>query len=391
MKYLLSLFALCLFTNATLASDMHYPMSRDVQIEAIAFQKPSPVLANDHAYLVYEFYLTNLSYTPIKLLELNVIGKYGVNDSSKVDFNFTGPTLANMMHFIGPANPKTDPQIIEPGMRKIVYVLLKFSAPYQIPNNLIHRLTVEPMMANAKPVVMEEMPLTIDQTPLEVIGAPVTGDGWYVSGGINNSSEGHRGAYRVSGGSTYYAQRYALDLVQAGPDGRIYKGDPTKNESYYCYKQNLYAVADGQVVAVKDGIPDNTPLSGKTAVPIDINTVGGNYVIINTGFNRYAFYAHMIPGSIKVKVGDIVKKGQLLGLLGNSGNSLGPHLHFHIVDGPSFLGANGMPYAFENFSVVPNKATPDGKLLKFELLSKPIPQTNQLMLDETIINFPKYK
>jgi murein DD-endopeptidase MepM/ murein hydrolase activator NlpD len=81
-----------------------------------------------------------------------------------------------------------------------------------------------------------------------------------------------------------------------------------------------------------------------------VQTAGGNYAVVNIGHGRYAFYAHMQPGSLKVKVGDTVKTGQVLGLLGNTGNTDGAHLHFHIMDGPSPLLSNGLPFVFTTFT-----------------------------------------
>jgi murein DD-endopeptidase MepM/ murein hydrolase activator NlpD len=87
-------------------------------------------------------------------------------------------------------------------------------------------------------------------------------------------------------------------------------------------------------------------------VPITLETVGGNHVIIDIGGGRYAFYAHLQPHSIRVKLGDKVKRGQVLGLVGNSGNSTEPHLHFHMSDASSPLGSEGIPYAFETLYVI---------------------------------------
>ena len=97
----------------------------------------------------------------------------------------------------------------------------------------------------------------------------------------------------------------------------------------------LLAVADGIVAATKDSIPEN-PVGGR-AVKIDLVTVGGNFVGIDIGNGRYALYAHVQPGSLRVKVGDHVKRGQVVALLGNSGNSTEPHVHFQIAD------ATGVP------------------------------------------------
>ena len=123
----------------------------------------------------------------------------------------------------------------------------------------------------------------------------------------------------------------------------------TKN--YRCYGAEALAVADATVAAVKDGIPENVPGINSRAVPITLETVGGNYVILDLGSGRYAFYAHFQPGSLKVKQGDKVKRGQVLGLVGNSGNSTEPHLHFHISDGPTPLSSSGVPYAHQSFEV----------------------------------------
>jgi murein DD-endopeptidase MepM/ murein hydrolase activator NlpD len=110
-------------------------------------------------------------------------------------------------------------------------------------------------------------------------------------------------------------------------------------------------VADGVIASVKDGIPENIPGATSRAVPITLDTVGGNYVVLDLGDDRFAFYAHLQPGSLRVKVGDRVRRGQVLGLVGNSGNSTQPHLHFHVTNGNSPLGAEGIPYAIGSFEV----------------------------------------
>ncbi len=82
-------------------------------------------------------------------------------------------------------------------------------------------------------------------------------------------------------------------------------------------------------------------------MPIDLATIAGNFVILDIGAGFYAFYAHIVPGTIAVKLGDRVKPGEVLGLLGNSGNSGAPHLHFHVGDRPSPLGAEGVPFVID--------------------------------------------
>ena len=109
-------------------------------------------------------------------------------------------------------------------------------------------------------------------------------------------------------------------------------------------------MGDGVVTEVKDGIQENVPQE-PPAVPITLETVAGNHVIVDLGGGYFGLWAHLQPGSVRVKVGDHVRRGQVLGLVGNSGNSTEPHLHFHVTDASSCLASEGIPYAFGSFEV----------------------------------------
>ena len=109
-------------------------------------------------------------------------------------------------------------------------------------------------------------------------------------------------------------------------------------------------MADGTVSAVIDGEPENegnNPVSSRT---VTLDSITGNSLVLDLGQGRYALYAHLQPGSIKVAVGDKVRAGQVLAKLGNSGNSDAPHLHFQLMDANSPLGAEGLPYAIAGFT-----------------------------------------
>ena len=101
-------------------------------------------------------------------------------------------------------------------------------------------------------------------------------------------------------------------------------------------------------MAVENGMPEQVP--GKLPEGATIQMAGGNHVVVDIGEGRFAFYAHMQPGSVRVEVGDRVRAGQVLGLLGNTGNTDAPHLHFHIMDGPSPLQSNGLPFVHTRFT-----------------------------------------
>lgn len=163
-------------------------------------------------------------------------------------------------------------------------------------------------------------------------------------------------------------QEFALDLIALGGDGRTHKGQGSRLDDYYAYGKDILAVADGVVVeAVADATEANERLRqpGESTEDFDKRTamaqnellakspkaVAGNYVILRHGGGEHSHYVHLKQGSVKVKAGDTVKRGQVLGQLGHTGNSTEPHLHFQLTDGPDPLYSRGLPIVFSNTSV----------------------------------------
>jgi len=139
----------------------------------------------------------------------------------------------------------------------------------------------------------------------------------------------------------YESQRYAYDIAQE-KDGFTYKGDPAKNESYYAFGQEIVAPADGTVVSVLDTVADNEPVG-----VMNEKEPPGNVVIIDHG-GEYSYLAHLKKGSAAVKPGDKVKRGDLIGLLGNSGNSSEPHLHFQVSNGTDLYDSQAIRIKWED-------------------------------------------
>ena len=162
----------------------------------------------------------------------------------------------------------------------------------------------------------------------------------------------HRLFLSTLDGATSNTQRFASDWMLLASDGRLATGDPQENGSWLSYGVPVLAVADAVVADVADGIPENVPLADERAVPNKRETMTGNYVVLRLGDDRFAFYGHLEPGSLCVRVGDPVRVGQELGRIGNSGNSDAPHLHFHVSDGPDPLSGEGVPFAFTSFAVL---------------------------------------
>jgi len=160
----------------------------------------------------------------------------------------------------------------------------------------------------------------------------------------------------ISGHRDAWSQEFAIDLVQLDSNMKV-EIQNKPNELSACYGKEAIAIAEGEVVECHDQYPEN-PTAGvlstreqiiKLAHEHGFNPVGaGNYIILKHENEEYSFYAHFIPGSLQVKKGDGVKQGQALGKMGNSGNSEGPHLHFQLMDGPSFLTGRGLPCEFTN-------------------------------------------
>lgn len=136
------------------------------------------------------------------------------------------------------------------------------------------------------------------------------------------------------------SQRRAADLLVMDERRSTHRGDGRANRDYYAYGKEVLAVADGTVVVVVDGVPDNPP--GE----LNPMMTTGNLVIVDHGAGVHSAYAHLVPGSARVKVGAAVRRGQVLGACGNSGNSSEPHLHFQLMDGPRFEKSLGIEPVF---------------------------------------------
>jgi hypothetical protein len=324
-----------------------FAAGRPPLLSAQVMQAPDPLIAFGKAYLVYELLLTSFDSRLIELTRLRAVDA----DNPGTAFNFAGDDLAAMVSPVG-SDSGAAATSIGSGQVRLVYLWLPFTAANRVPQRITHYLQCRVGVAPGEVYEIALAPITVAQSPPVSIGPPLRGGDWLAEGGPSNNSY-HRRARMVGDGTVYFAQRFAIDYVKISSNGRTYGGDQKNNANYHCYGSDVIAVADGKVVATKDGVPENTPDPVARAVEITMDTAGGNFVALDIGYNRYALYGHLIPGSLKVKVGDSVKRGQFLGRLGNSGNSTEPHLHFQIADAPSFLLANGLPYLYDQVDVKP--------------------------------------
>lgn len=313
--------------------------------------EPTAVKADGKMHLVYELHISNYSGQNVALTRVEALG-----DSGAVLSKTEGALLA--ANVLIPGNRQAtglDKLNLAGGQFAVIYMWVTFDSPEKVPARLEHRLAMK-VGKYPDEITVQCARLSVGRDPV-VIDAPLRGDRWVAGNGPSNTS-GHRRTLLPIDGRAYIAQRFAIDWVRVNPEGKTFKGDDKDNKNYLAYGVDALAVADGVVTEVKDGIPENIPGENSRAVPITLETVGGNHVILDLGHGRYAFYAHLQPGSLKVKTGDHVKRGQALGLVGNSGNSTEPHLHFHLGNTNSPLGTEGIPYVLRSFTTTAKKDAP---------------------------------
>lgn len=310
---------------------------------------PIPVVGTDgKVHLVYELMMANSSPWNSKLISVEVLD--GGNPATVVK-KYSDKELAENVTLLGQGTPTS---VLGPSQSAIAWFQLEFDRPEDVPNLLAHRLTCEPQFPNKPGVPLLEKTsvstsenLKVDKVSVPVIGPPLEGEKWIAIGGIGTNL-GHRRAMMPFNNELYLSQRFANDWMQLDGENRSVHGDVKKVGNYTCYGKRVLAVADATVVETIDRLPDQ--VVGKPS-RLHISETGGNYVILDLGNEMYGFYAHLKPGSVKVKAGDKVKRGQELALVGNVGNSSAPHLHFHVCSRPSPLGANGIPFVIDSMFV----------------------------------------
>jgi hypothetical protein len=315
----------------------------------IRVPKP-PVVApiDGGAVLAYEMHITNWAPQPFNLQRVEVVS----GTDGRVLLTLADSTLARSFGRPGivPSSP-SDRTRLGGGLRGVTWLWVPADGQ-DPPASVRHRITVaEASGADSGQTHVFEGGSVAVSRDIAVIGPPLRGGAWLTANGPSNES-GHRRALIPIGAMPVIAQRFAIDYVRVDTAGSTVSGDRARNENFYAENADAIAVADGIVVATKDSIPENVPGPTSRAVPITLETVGGNFVILDIGGGRYAFYAHLRPGSLRVRTGDRVRRGQVVGLVGNSGNSTEPHLHFHLADGNSPLGAEGIPYIHESFELL---------------------------------------
>ena len=366
---------------------------------------PIPVTGTDgKVHVAYE--LSVLNFSPREATPTRLETLAGGPDGTVVG-TLEGEALAEQTLVV--LGPKGGP--IPIGGTGMILVDDVYASRADVPPSVTHRLRATfgpaaPELADAwapsfdgQPIVATGGPVTTSTASPVVIGPPLAGPGWYAWNGCCGAST-HRRAFFPVGGRINFGERFAVDWVK--PDLTVdaaamqalfdtaylptFDGDRTKNEAYRAYGAPLLAVADGTVVAVSDGAADEVP----QVVPTGLSAaqLGGNSVVIDIGGGVYAFYAHLPPNGATVRVGDKVTRGQVIGRVGNSGNTTEPHLHFHLMRSPAPLTGDNVPFEIDAFTFAGSIDLTAKPLLGFTPGPDAGPRKDQLPLEASVVDFP---
>lgn len=377
MRYSAAMSASVLVCLLALSSQTKYSVPLQVSVRS-----DTPIMPMFHqarAYVAYELEMVNYDPTPAHLTKISVTDEKG-----KPIQSFSGQSLRDCLKSIG-GEENADPTTLEPGRMTVAFLWLSFPSS-AIPKKLGHMLTFN--REGVGPPTVSSALLPISEKRGVIVQPPLEGTNWIACTGPSNTSA-HRRARMSLYGHAAIGQRFAIDWLKVDGEGRTFKGPEDRNESYFAYGKNVLACADAMVVEVVDGLKENVPHGEEIAVVITPRTLPGNHVILNLGHGLFAAYAHMIPGSIRVKEGQRVKVGQVLGKLGNSGNSAEPHLHFQIMNAPNFVAAEGLPFGHPLLTIQPTEVTAENNNLLFKLMGKRVRIRNQMPLENDWVAFPK--
>lgn len=321
-----------------------------LQLEMRVPFEPTAFLSGGRTYLAYELHLTNFTNASLALQRVEVLDADGGVDKPIVVFE--GEPLDAILQPVGTqtGGGASAHQLLAGG-GMVVFMWVAFEAGAHVPKNLRHRV----VMADA---TEEGGVIGTHHTELKVLQSPVRGSNWLASDAPSNDGDNHhrRGIFIIDG-NALISRRYAIDWTQV-ENGAPFSGDAGDKRSYYAYGKPVLAVADATVVIAKDGLPDNVPGHNTPehegfhpAVPITMDTVGGNTITLSLGDGQFAYYFHLQAGSMRVKVGDHVRRSQILALIGNSGDSREPHVHFEVTTSSKPSAGEGLPYLIDQYRV----------------------------------------
>lgn len=353
---------------------------------------PSPFTGNGCMGLAYELHLANFRNIEFTLKQIEV---FRVEERNHPLATFAGEELVACLLRPGKSPDFEEPETLRGGEFAVVCIWVIMVPDLPVPSTIAHRAILSRLTGDGseKEYILEGAVTRVSTERPVTIHPPLPPGRWLMANGPSMLGD-HRLFLHVLDGAASNTQRFASDWMLLGPDGRLATEKPEGNEDWYSYGVPVLAVADATVTDLTDGLPENDPLSEERAVPNKRETMTGNYVVLKIDERNYAFYGHLQPGSVRVKVGDHVHLGQELGRIGNSGSSDGPHLHFHVANGSDPLSGEGVPFLLTSFKLLEELDVATWETMLVENLSWKMPADRQpeqrreeMPLGEAIIEF----
>ncbi len=361
-------------------------------VDITAGPGPQPVMADGRTRLLYELRLTNFDPRPIELTGLDVLS----GEDARPLARYRDESLEKLLVAVGAnESANTAPaklRAIAGGRTVVIFLDLTLDSGTRPPLELRHSLSLSIMGKNGVTIekTVKGPTVAVVQEPVPVLRPPLHGLGWVAFNALSDPD--HRRSLVPVDGKVRIAQRFAIDWMRLGADRRLFHNDSKSNANFYCYGAEVVAVADGRISDLKNGLPENVGSNESSTRTITLDNIAGNYLILDIGKGQFALYAHLQPDSLRVKLGDKVKAGEVLALLGNSGNSDAPHLHFHLMDANSPLGSEGLPYELDTFTELGVIDDPDvldsGQAWRPKAETAPVIHRQEFPVDNAVVTLP---
>jgi len=295
-------------------------------------------------HVEYELLVVNAVDQPVTLTSLTVL-----DPAAKELTRIEGPVLVAATQTLLDKKPVTEIPASAAVSVDVDLIVPPGTAPERVTHRLVYSVPAGTSTAVfVEPPVIDGPEVVINRRPATVIKPPVKGDGWLSTSACCTPNVHRDLRVAVNGRRIETPETFAVDWALLKGD-RVYEGDGSRNDQFYVYGADVYAVANGTVVSVQDGKPDATP--NKAMTPKTLSDFGGNQVMLEIAPKVYAVYAHLQPGSLRVKVGDTVKVGATLAKIGNTGPSLGPHLHFGLLNRPDLFTGRSLPFVIDSYTL----------------------------------------
>lgn len=325
---------------------------RPTLVQSIDIQVPTPPMPVRIAgtrHLAYELHITNFRTSEVELTGVDILDP----DRNVSVRSYRDRELAATLSHAGKRDRAADARVVGAGVRAVMFLWLALDDSLPMPARLRHRIELDVMTPSGRERAMVEGAASDVRGDAPVALDPPLRGGPWAAVYDPTMIGGHRTSIYAVDGKARIPGRFAIDWIKLDEDARPARGDATSIANWHGYGADVLAVADGVVSDIRDDMPESPLPSTGPRASIPLEAASGNYITLDLGGGRYAFYEHLARGSVRVRPGDRVTRGQVIGRLGNSGSSsAGPHLHFHVADTNAALGAEGLPWVLRGFEVL---------------------------------------